>query len=80
MHIFCYRNKYYIAFKNIDKKYKRVNNLTNLYMIMKCMQQLLDEDKYKDFEELFFREVDNLKEKLNSINIEDILKIMGFNE
>lgn len=78
--LFCYRNKYYIAFKNIDKKYKRDNNLTNLYMIMKCMQQLLDEDKYKDFEELFFSEVDNLKEKLNSINIEDILKIMGFNE
>lgn len=78
--LFCYRNKYYIAFKNIDKKYKRDNNLTNLYMIMRCMQQLLDEDKYKDFEELFFSEVDNLKEKLNSINIEDILKIMGFNE
>ena len=78
--LFCYRNKYYIAFKNIDKKYRRDNNLTNLYMIMKCMQQLLDEDKYREFEELFFREVDNLKEKLNSINIEDILKIMGFNE
>lgn len=78
--LFCYRNKYYIAFKNIDKKYKRNNNLTNLYMVMKCMQQLLDEDKYKDLEKLFFREVDNLKDKLNSINIEDILKIMGFNE
>lgn len=77
--LFCYRNKYYIAFKNIDKQYTRNNNLTNLYMIMKCMQQLLDEDKYKEFEQLFHNEVDKLKNKLNSINIEDILKIMGFN-
>ncbi len=78
--LFCYRNKYYIAFKNIDGKYKRNNNLTNLYMVMKCMQQLLDEDKYKDFEKLFFYEIDNLKDKLNSIDIKEILKIMGFNE
>lgn len=78
--LFCYRNKYYIAFKNIDEKYKRNNNLTNLYMVMKCMQQLLDEDKYKNFEKLFFREVDNLRAKLNSIDIKDILRIMGFYE
>lgn len=78
--LFCYRNKYYIAFKNIDKKYKGDNKLTNLYIVMKCMQQLLDKDKYKEFEKLFFYEVDKLKDKLNSINIEDILKIMGFNE
>ena len=78
--LFCYRNKYYIAFKNIDKNYKRDTNLTNLYMVMRCMQLLLDEDKYKEFEELFNHEVSKLKDKLNSINIEDILKIMGFNE
>ena len=78
--LFCYRNKYYIAFKNIDKQYKRNNNLTNLYIVMKCMQQLLDEDKYEEFELLFYNEVNKLKNKLDSINIEDILKLMGFNE
>lgn len=76
--LFCYRNKYYIAFKNIDKNYKRKGNFTNLYMIIKCMQILLDEEKFKEFEDLFNKEVDKLKEKLKSIDVNDILRIMGF--
>ena len=77
--LFCFRSKYYISFKDIDKNYKRDDNFTNIYMIIKCMQVLLDKDKFKEFEHLFNREIDKLKEKLNSINITDILKIMGFN-
>lgn len=77
--LFCFRSKFYIAFKNIEKDYKRDGNSTNLYMIIKCMQVMLDEEKSKEFETLFNIEVDRLKEKLNSININDILKIMGFN-
>lgn len=42
--LFCYRNKYYISFKNIDKNYKRDGNFTNIYMIIECMKVLLDED------------------------------------
>lgn len=44
--LFCYRNKYYISFKNIDKNYKRDGNFTNIYMIIECMKVLLDEDKF----------------------------------
>lgn len=77
--LFCYRSKSYISFKIIEKDYQRHGNFTNLYMIIKCMQVLLDEDKFKEFEELFNKEVSKLKEKLNSINIDDILRIMGFN-
>ena len=77
--LFCFRSKFYIAFKNIEKNYKRNENSTNLYMIIKCMQVMLDEEKSKEFETLFNIEVDKLKEKLNSININDILRIMGFN-
>ena len=77
--LFCYRNKYYISFKNIDKNYKRTGNFTNIYMIIQCMKILLDEEKFKEFENLFNIEVNKLKEKLNSININDILRIMGFN-
>ena len=77
--LFCYRSKYYISFKNIDKTYKRDGNFTNIYMIMECMKVLLDEEKFKEFKGLFDKEVDKLKEKLNSININDILRIMGFN-
>lgn len=77
--LFCYRNKYYISFKNIDKNYKREGNFTNIYMIIECMRILLDDIKFKEFEKLFNTEVNKLKNKLHSIDIKDILKIMGFN-
>lgn len=77
--LFCYRNKYYISFKNIDKNYKSVGNFTNIYMIIECMRVILEKEKFKEFETLFNVEVNKLKEKLHSIDIRDILKIMGFN-
>ena len=77
--LFCYRNKYYIAYKNIEKDYKRDNKLTNLYMIIKCMQVLLDEEKYQEFELLLNKEIEQLKNKLTTIDTNDILRIMGYN-
>ena len=77
--LFCYRNKYYISFKNIDKNYKIDGNFTNIYMIIQCMKVLLDENKFDEFENLFYVEVGKLKERLHSIDINDILRIMGFN-
>lgn len=77
--LFCYRNKYYISFKNIDKNYKRDGNFTNIYMIIECMRVLLDDTKFTEFEKLFNTEVNKLKKQLHSINIKDILRIMGFN-
>ena len=77
--LFCFRSKYSIAFKNIDRNYKRNGNFTNLYMIIKCMQLLIDKEKFKEFEYLFNKEINTLKRKLSSIDINDILKIIGFN-
>ena len=77
--LFYFRSKYYIAFKHINGNYKKNGNFTNIYMIIECMKLLLDEEKFKEFKDLFDTEVDKLKEKLNSININNILKIMGFN-
>lgn len=77
--LFCYRNKYYISFKNIDKNYKRDDNFTNIYMIIECMKVLLDEDKFQEFQHLFDTEVNKLKERLNSIEVNDILRIMEVN-
>lgn len=48
-------------------------------MIIECMKVLLDEEKFQEFQYSFYTEVDKLKGKLNSININDILRIMGFN-
>lgn len=75
--LFCFRSKYYLSFKDIDKKYKRNDNETNLYMVMTSMKCFLNDDfdiLLKDF----FAEVNTLKLSLSSIYIEDILNIMGF--
>lgn len=77
--LFCYRNKYYISFKNIDKNYEKNGDFTNIYMIIECIKVLLDEEKFKEFEMLFYTEINKLRKQLHSIDINDILRIMGFN-
>ena len=42
------------------------------------MKVLLDEEKYQEFEYLLNSEIDKLKEKLIVIDINDILRIMGY--
>ena len=76
--LFNYRNKYDISFKNIEQDYNRKENLCNLYMIIKSMKVLLDEEKYQEFESLLNNELDKLKERLIVIDINDILRIMGY--
>ena len=76
--LYSYRNKYDISFKNIEKYYNRKEYLCNLYMIIKSMKVLLDEEKYQEFEDLLNKEIEKLKEKLIVIDINDILKIMGY--
>ncbi len=76
--LFNYRNKYDISFKNIEKNYNRKQYLCNLYMIIKSMKVLLDEEKYKEFENLLNIEIAKLKNKLIVIDINDILRIMGY--
>lgn len=76
--LYSYRNKYDISFKNIEKNYNRKEYLCNLYMIIKSMKVLLDEEKYKEFENLLNNEIEKLKEKLIVIDINDILRIMGY--
>ena len=76
--LFNYRNKYDISFKNIEKGYNRKEYLCNLYMIIKSMKVLLDEEKYKEFENLLNRELEKLRDTLIVVDISDILRIMGY--
>lgn len=76
--LFNYRNKYDISFKNIEKDYNRKEYLCNLYMIIKSMKVLLDEEKYKEFEDLLNREIEKLRNKLIVVDINDILRIIGY--
>ncbi len=75
--LYCFRNKAYLSFKEIDKEYKRKDNETNLYMVMTSMKYFLKDD-YNNFINEFLSEVRKLESELSSISSEDILNIMGF--
>lgn len=75
--LYCFRNKTYMSIKDIDKNYKINDNETNLYMIMRTMKIFLNKDYY-NFENEFIKEIKKLDKQLSSININDILNIMGF--
>jgi len=76
--LFSFHSKFLITFKNIDKSYNNKNNSTNIYMIMKSMQALLDDDKQEEFEKLITIEIRKLDEKIKSVDINIILYLMGF--
>ncbi|MBQ9181284.1 MAG: helix-turn-helix domain-containing protein [Bacilli bacterium] len=76
--LFCFRDKYTINFKIIDKYYKSKDNTTNLYMLINTLKLILEKKEYKEMISLINKEIKILKSKLHSINIEDILKIMGY--
>ena len=78
--LFSFHSKFLIAFKNIDKNYNNKDNSTNLYMIMRSMQLLLDKGKKLEFENSIDAEIVKLEGRLNSIDIDIILYLMGFYE
>lgn len=76
--LFCFRDKYTINFKLIDKNYKSKDNITNLYMMINILKLVLDNQHYKEMISLIDSEIDILRSKLISINANDILRIMGY--
>ena len=76
--LYNYTSKFYLSFKLIDKNYVKSDNITNLYMVIRCMEKLLTKEQYKDLYNSIIKEIKVLDKKLNSINIFKVLKIMGF--
>ena len=76
--LFCYRDKYTLKFKEIDANYVAKDNLTNLYMMIKAMQIILDKRQYNSLVKSIEKEINKLDNKLNSIDIKSILRIMGY--
>lgn len=75
--LYCFRSKSYLSYKEIDKTYIRNDNETNLYMIMTTMKYFLKND-HETLEKEIKNEINELDKNLTSINISDILNIMGF--
>ena len=76
--LFCYRDKYTLKFKEIDSTYKSRDNLTNLYMMIRAMEIILDKSQYNDLIESIKKEIKTLERKLKSIDIVNVLRIMGY--
>lgn len=76
--LYNYTSKFYLSFKLIDKEYIKSDNITNLYMVIRCMEKLLKNEQYDDLYNLINEEIEKLNKKLKSIEIDKVLKIMGF--
>ena len=74
--LFSFHSKFRISFKYIQKNYNVKS--VNIYMIIKCMENLLPKDKKKEFVKLINNEIKTLDNKLKSIKVDNILNIMGF--
>ena len=76
--LYNYTSKFYLSFKLIDNTYTKPDNITNLYMVIRCMEKLLTQEQYEELYNSILEEISKLKDKLNSIDVSNIIKIMGF--
>lgn len=76
--LYTFHSKFFISFKSIDDTYDIFDKSTNLYMVMKCMEKLLNDDMKEQFVSQVNNAIDELDKKLSAISIKDILNIMGF--
>lgn len=76
--LYNYTSKFYLSFKLIDKNYIKSNNITNLYMVVRCMEKLLTKEQYEELYNSVHDEISKLAGKLKSIPITNILEMMGF--
>lgn len=76
--LYNYTSKFYISFKLIDENYIKPDNITTLYMVVRCMERLLTKEQYKTLYNSIYEEIKKLNEKVKSIKITKIIEIMGF--
>lgn len=76
--LYTYRNTFYI---NLDKAKKSPNKVlhTNMYIVIKSLELLLEKDQYDEMIKCINSELKKLDSKLTSITIDEVLKVMGFN-
>ena len=76
--LYNYTSKFYLSFKLIDKEYIKSDNITNLYMVIRCMEKLLTTEQYDALYNSIIKEIETLDKKLNSISVDKVMNIMGF--
>lgn len=74
--LYNYTSKFYFSFKLIDMTYVKSDNITNLYMVIRCMEKLLTREQYADLCDSINDAINKLKENLYSISINKILMVV----
>lgn len=75
--LYTYRSTFYIRLDKTKKSPDKVLH-TNMFIIIKSLELLLEEKQSIEMKKLITNELDTLKDKLTSITIDEVLKVMGF--
>ncbi|MBQ3142838.1 MAG: Abi family protein [Bacilli bacterium] len=76
--LYTYRSTFYIRLDKTKKSPDKALH-TNMYIIIKSLELLLEKEQYEEMIKSINDELKILESKLTSIAIEEVLKVMGFN-
>ena len=76
--LYTYRSTFYIRLDKTKKSPDKALH-TNMYIIIKSLELLLEKEQYDEMIKSINNELNILESKLTSIAIEEVLKVMGFN-
>ena len=71
-------SRYYGLLKQSDRQEVAKYPTINFYMLIRSMGEILDKKSYNTFMKSIDKEIDKLSKKIKSINIRNILDIMGY--
>lgn len=77
--LYTYRSTFYIRLDKTKKSPDKALH-TNMYIIIKSLELLLENDQSIEMKSLITKELDILKDSLTSITIDEVLKVMGFDK
>lgn len=75
--LYTYRSTFHIRLDKIKKSPNKALH-TNMYIIIKSLELLLEKDQYDEMINSINNELKQLDTQLTSIKIEEVLKVMGF--
>ena len=77
--LYTYRSTFYIRLDKTKKSPDKVLH-TNMYIVIKSLELLLEKNQVIEMKDLITQELDTLKNNLTSITINEVLKVMGFDK
>lgn len=75
--LYTYRSTFYIKLDKVKKSPNKVLH-TNMFIIIKSLERLLEKEQSDEMKELIVKELNILNGSLTSITIDEVLKVMGF--